>query len=303
MTFAIDPNVHSEFSRHEHYASQIMKDGIVDYFRNKYGTRPDINPEHPDILLHLHIDDRQVNISLDSSGDTLNRRNLRMRASDAPINEVLAAAIAHHVNWQPEDGPLYDGMCGGATIGIESFLKATNTPVLIKRNEFGFMKWSNFDSEKWTAIKENACAQIIPLEREMFMSDIVRRHIDSARLNFDQLNTHGMVHLETMDFFKLEPREEKGLLVMNPPYGERLSLEDAELFYSSIGDRLKQAWKGHTCWIITSHTDAVKRIGLKHSKKYNFINGTLPCVLLRFDMFAGTRKDYVIQKKNPEQVI
>jgi putative N6-adenine-specific DNA methylase len=297
MTFAIDPNVHSEFFRHEHYASQILKDGIVDYFRNKYGIRPDVNPDNPDVLLHLHIDDRTANISLDSSGDSLNRRNLRIRASEAPMNEVLAAAIAHIVNWQPEDGPFYDGMCGGATIGIESFMKATQTPVQTKRTNFAFLKWANFDAEKWKDVQQRANQEITGLTQTMHMSDIAKRHADSAKINFDQLITNAMVHIEEKDFFELQPLSEKGILVMNPPYGERLSLVDAEKFYMAIGTRLKHAWKGHTCWIITSHTDAVKRIGLKPSKKYNFINGTLPCVLLRFDMFAGTRKDFVIQKK------
>jgi putative N6-adenine-specific DNA methylase len=239
MTFAIDPNVHSEFFRHEHYASQIMKDGIVDYFRNKYGIRPDVKPDNPDVLLHLHIDDRTVNISLDSSGDSLNRRNLRIRASEAPMNEVLAAAIAYIVNWQPEDGPLYDGMCGGATIGIETFLKATQTPVQTKRNTFAFLKWANFDAEKWKEVQEHANRAISDLTQTMHMSDIAKRHADSAKINFDQLNTKAMVHVEEKDFFELEPLSEKGILVMNPPYGERLSLEDAEKFYMAIGTRLK----------------------------------------------------------------
>ncbi len=297
MTFAIDPNVHSDFFNHEHYASQIMKDGIVDYFRNKYGTRPDIDPDQPDVLLHLHIDDRQVNISLDSSGDSLNRRNLRIKASDAPINEVLAAAMAEIVDWNPESGPFYDGMCGGATIGIETYLRTTNTPVQLRRETFAFMKWSNYNPEVWNQVKIEAKAKCTALTQDMFMSDLVTRHVDSAMLNFGQLQPNDKVKFLSMDFFQLEPMAGPGTLVMNPPYGERLSLEDAEQFYISLGNRLKAAWNGKTCWIISSHLDAVKRIGLKPSKKFNFINGTLPCVFLKFELFAGSRKDFVIQKK------
>jgi putative N6-adenine-specific DNA methylase len=300
MTFAIEPNVHSEFFRHEHYASQIMKDGIVDYFRNKYGSRPDVDPENPDVLLHLHIDDRQVNISLDSSGASLNRRNLRIKASDAPINEVLAAAMVDVVDWQPESGPFYDPMCGGATIGIEAYLRATNTPVQLKRTDFGCMKWSNFNPELWKQVSDEGLAGIVPLSQNMFISDIGNKQLDAAQVNFSQLNPGNHVHFAVGDFFRLEPNSESGTLVINPPYGERLSVRDSEEFYKRLGDRLKQTWGGHTCWIITSQIDAVKRIGLKPSKKLNFINGTLPCVFLKFEMFSGTRKDFVIQKKQSD---
>ncbi len=296
MTFAIEPNVHSEFFRHEHYASQIMKDGIVDYFRNKYGSRPDVDPEHPDILLHLHIDENKVNIALDSSGASLNRRNLRIKASDAPINEVLAAAMVELVDWQPESGPFYDPMCGGATIGIEAYLRATQTPVQIKRTAFGCMKWANFDTALWKEIGDQAKENVLPLDQLMFMSDISRKHVETAQVNFAQLNPNEKVHFGVGDFFNLEPQSESGTLVINPPYGERLSLRDAEAFYMQLGDRLKQTWKGHTCWIITSHLEAVKRIGLKPARKFNFINGTLPCVFLKFELFAGSRKDFVMRK-------
>jgi putative N6-adenine-specific DNA methylase len=296
MTFAIEPNVHSEFFRHEHYASQIMKDGIVDYFRNKYGSRPDVDPQQPDVLFHLHIDDRQVNIALDSSGSSLNRRNLRIKSSDAPINEVLAAAMVELVDWHPSTGPFYDPMCGGATIGIEAYLRATKTPIQIKRQNFGCMKWSNFNAALWQEVMDEAKANILPLDQQMFMSDISRKHVEAAQVNFAQLSPNDNVHFGVGDFFKLEPQTESGTIVINPPYGERLSLRDAEEFYKQLGDRLKQTWKGHTCWIITSHHEAVKRIGLKPARKFNFINGTLPCIFLKFELFAGSRKEFVMSK-------
>jgi putative N6-adenine-specific DNA methylase len=290
-TFAIDPNVNSEFIRHSNYASVKLKDAIADCFRNKYNRRPDVDADSPHVLFHLHVDQHRVTIALDSSGSTLNRRGYRNKGARAPINEVLAAGMLMLTEWRGECD-FYDPMCGSGTLAIEAAMIAANMPAQSFRNDFGFMHWNSFDKALWSKTKSEATKNIRPMPCKIYASDADKWQLRSAQDNIENTGFEEEIKLELLDFFERKPIGEKGIIVMNPPYGERMDEGNMEILYKNIGDHLKHHWPGYSAWLISSNEDAIKKIGLKPSKKIPLINGTLPCKFIRIDLFAGKRADW-----------
>lgn len=297
QTFAIDPNVQSSLYQHGHYASLKLKDAIADVFTAKYNRRPNVDSDSPDMLFHLHINEDSVSISLDSSGQSLNRRGYRVSGGVSPLNEVLAAGLVLSTGWNGTED-FYDAMCGSATLALEANMIAANIPAGYLRNEFGFMTWKNFDKPLWLEVKDECDSHIKDYDGNIYATDNDHSQIRIAASNIKEADMQDDINLGQLDFFDLMPQSEKGTILINPPYGERIEQEDINELYKAIGDHLKKNWKGHTCWIISSNAGAIKSIGLKPSKKISFINGTLPCTLMRFDLYAGTHKDFVIAKKS-----
>lgn len=295
-TFAIDPNVRSVLYKHEHYASLKLKDAVADVFKKKQGRRPDVNPENPDVLFHLHINENNVSISLDSSGTSLNRRGYRLSGGFSPLNEVLAAGMVMLTGWDGQND-FYDPMCGSATIALEAHMIAANIPAGYLREEFAFMKWNNFDKGLWNNVKSGCDEQIRDYPGSIYAADNDPNQLKIAANNIQAAEFEDDINLGLLDFFDLMPQSESGVLVINPPYGERIDQHDITELYRSIGDHLKKNWPGHACWIISSNMDAIKRIGLKPSKKFNVLNGTLQCQFMRFDLFSGSHSEFVRSKK------
>jgi putative N6-adenine-specific DNA methylase len=295
QTFAIDPNVRSEFIRHSNYASVKLKDAIADTFRNQFGARPNVNPDSPDVLFNLHIDEHRMTISLDSSGEGLNRRGYRNRGAQAPLNEVLAAGMILLTGWKGEVD-LYNPMCGSGTLAIEANMIAQKMPAGVLRNSFGFMRWENFDKEKWQLVKREALGQIQNLSCRIFASDADKRQLQAAEDNIANAGFEDDIQLKLTDFFEEKPQEDPGIVIINPPYGERIEPENALLLYKNMGDHLKHHWPGFKAWIISSNEDALKRIGLKPSKKYQLLNGTLICKFICIELFQGKRADWKTDK-------
>jgi len=297
QTFAIDPNVQSTLYQHGHYASLKLKDAIADVFTAKFQRRPNVDSESPDMLFHLHINEDSVSISLDSSGQSLNRRGYRMSGGVSPLNEVLAAGMVMSTGW---DGSVdfYDPMCGSATLALEANMIAANIPAGYLRKEFGFMNWKNFEKPLWLEVKDQADSRIKKYEGNIYAIDNDPSQLRVAASNIKAADMQDDINLGLMDFFDLMPQSEKGMLLINPPYGERIEQQDINDLYKAIGDHLKKNWSGHTCWIISSNTSAVKSVGLKPSKKISLINGTFPCTLMRFDLYSGSHKEFVISKKS-----
>lgn len=290
QTFAIDPNVNSEFIRHSNYASVKLKDAIADTFNRKFGKRPSVHPERPDVLFHLHVDNHRVTISLDSSGESLNRRGYRSRGARAPLNEVLAAGMIMLTGWRGESD-FYDPMCGSGTLAIEANMIARRMPPQILRNEFGFMRWTSFDKALWQRVKRSAMEQIIESTHGIYASDADKFQLRIAKENIENAGFEEDIQLTQQDFMDMKPVSERGIIVMNPPYGERMDEENIIPMYKAIGDHLKHSCAGHSAWIISSDEEALKRVGLKPSRKISLINGTLACKFYRFDMFAGKRSE------------
>jgi putative N6-adenine-specific DNA methylase len=293
-TFAIDSTVQSEMFVNSMYASLKVKDAIADYFRETFGKRPSVNQEDPDIRIHIYLMGDYCEISLDSSGESLHKRGYRLGQVEAPINEVLAAGMIMLTGW---DGgaDFFDPMCGSGTLLIEAAMIARNIPAGIYRKSFGFEKWLDFDEALFSEIY-NA-----DYEREssarIFGSDISIQSCAIARSNIKNAGLSRIIEVATSDFCSTNPPFEGGIIVTNPPYGERLKAQSIIDLYKSVGDVLKQKYAGYTAWIISSSEDGFKSIGLKPSKKIELFNGALPCSFRSFELFSGTYKQKVILKK------
>lgn len=288
-TFAIDFSVHSQYFNHSKYASLKLKDAIVDRIRMKTGHRPSINPKQPDFQLFLHISDKFVSIYLDAAGETLNKRGYREEAVTAPINEILAAGIVKLTGW---DGtvPLLDGMCGSGTIPIEAVYQARNIPSQWYRTYYGFMTWSNYDFDLWKSVRDHAMKGVKPLETEIRACDISDVSLQATRINIGKARLEKYISTEVIPFQEQESFARKGIIIINPPYGERLMGDEINDFYKEIGDTLKNNFDGWDAWLITSNKEALKHLGLRTAKRIQLYNGPLETRLVHYPLYRGTRK-------------
>jgi len=283
-TLAIDPVVTSEFFKHSQYTALLAKDAIVDQFREQTGTRPDVNIEYPSLRIHLRIHKDQVYVSLDSSGDSLHRRSYRRDTVAAPLNEVLAAGMIGLSGWNGST-PFVDAMCGSGTLPIEAALMAINRPVQQLRERFGFERWPNFDSILWKKVKAEADAAEHTPAYPIIASDKDPRARNATSINVMAAGLERVVRIEKHPFEKFSPPDTPGTLIINPPYDERMSLEDAISFYKSIGDRLKHHWTGWDAWVISGHKEALKHLGLKTKHKIPLLNGAIECGFYHYELF------------------
>lgn len=289
-TFAINSVVNSDNFTNSHYVSLKSKDAIVDYFRNKTGSRPSIDIKHPDVLFNIHIQNDICTISLDSSGESLHKRGYKSDTNIAPINEVLAAGLVLLTGY---DGSQHfiDPMCGSGTILIEAAMIANNIPVNINRLEFGFEKWDDFDKELFDLIHNSLLDKIRNSDKKIIGYDKAPSAVRKALNNVSNASLEEFVKIEKQDFFQSQkPFEGQTILIFNPPYGERISV-DVPVFYGKIGDTLKQNYTDTNAWFITSDFGAgLKNVGLRTSKKIKLFNGNLECRFVKYEMYGGTRK-------------
>ncbi len=288
-TLAINATVNSDEFNHSLYVSQKTKDAICDRFVDKFDVRPNVDLDRPTLRIYVHIFRNQVNVSLDSSGDSLFKRGYRVDIDTAPMKEVLAAGMVLLSNWQPHL-PLIDGMCGSGTLGIEAALYANNIPPGVFREEFGFMKWHDFDKELWDKIYESSINRIKDDMPNIISSDIDSVPLEMAKRNGAVAKVDDVIQYQHISFFDLMPTKPHGTILLNPPYDERIKMEDTNAFYKQIGDKLKKDFGGWTCWIISSNMEAIKSIGLHPSKKLTLFNASLECKLLKYEMYSGSKK-------------
>jgi putative N6-adenine-specific DNA methylase len=287
-TFAIQSSGFSEVFSHSKYTALKTKDAIADSFRDKHGKRPNVDVEAPDVQINVHVRDNSFVISLDSSGYSLHKRGYKVASVDAPINEVLAAALILLSDWN-QISNFYDPMCGSATILVEAALIANNIPANIFRKRFGFSGWKDFDPELWNKIRD------ISLEKEKEYYGIIsgadnfQKSLRAGRANINNALMRDDIEIKMQDFFdtKVAPGTH---VVFNPPYGERMSIGINE-FYQKIGDTLKHNYQGCTVWLISSDIENLKMIGHKPSTKIKVFNGKLECRFVRFDIYEGSKKE------------
>lgn len=292
QTFAIDCTAYGERFRHSKYAALTVKDAIVDQFREKTGRRPSIDTNEPDVKINVHISDIHVDVSLDSSGDSLEKRGYRLEAMEAPISEVLAAAMIILSGWNRRT-PLFDPMCGSGTIVIEAAMMAANKAPGLDRS-FGFERWSDFNAELLENLKQELVQNETKPQVEILGRDRHRRAMAIAERNARRAGVDRYVTIEAGDFMKKEPPFEQGWIIMNPPYGERLNEDDEmQAFYHEVGFKLKHEYAGYTAWIISSNNKALKRIGLKPDTRIQLYNGALECRYNGYTLFAGKRQDQI----------
>lgn len=289
-TFAIDAVVSGQFFTHSQYAALKVKDAIADEFRQHYGARPSVDIDNPSMRINVYIDKERVTLSFDSSGESLHKRGYRKVVDKAPLNEVLAAGLIKLTGWD-YDCNFVDCMCGSGTIPIEAAMAAMNIPAGYFRENYGFMSWHDFEKDTWEKIKAEADDAIRDFDFEILASDHSAKAVEIARQNIACAHLSHDINLSKQDMFELVPPEGGGVLLINPPYGERLEEDNLVNLYRSIGDTLKKNFIGFTAWIISSNKDVLKLIGLKPSKKIELFNGPLECKLERFDIFEGNYKD------------
>ncbi|MFK7933216.1 MAG: class I SAM-dependent RNA methyltransferase [Saprospiraceae bacterium] len=290
QTFAVAAVTQSKYFTHSKYLALKTKDAIVDQFRERTGRRPSINRVTPDLELHVHISrDNLCTLSINTSGDPLFKRGYRVDTVDAPINEVLAAGMIRLAGWKA-DCDFIDPMCGSGTFLIEAAQYAYNIAPQRHRKRFGFMNRANFDAELWLEVKREAIArerdfahQIIGHDKDFQAIRITGRNVMAAGLD-------GKITTSRKLFEKLEPSADGGLVMMNPPYDERLGVKDINAFYEMLGDRMKQHFAGYRVWLISSNKEAIKHVGLRPSKKKTLYNGALECKFLEYEMYAGSRR-------------
>lgn len=290
-TFSIDATVFSDSFRHSRFVTYRVKDAIVDYFNEKCGKRPSIRLTSPDFRFNVHISDHDVTLSLDSSGEPLYKRGWREAQTEAPINEVLAAGIIKLSGWDCKSN-FVDPMCGSGTFLVEAALIAANINPGVFRSDFAFQHWADYDSDLYEAIYNDDSGER-DFDFKIFGSDVSHKAIAIARANVKSAGVAKYVELEQkpiQDYDSL-PAEGKGVLITNPPYGERLKLDDIENLYATLGEKLKRVFRGYEAWVIASDEELIDQIGLKPSVKYPLYNGEIPCELREYVIFDGAYND------------
>lgn len=289
-TFSISASVSQSRITNSLYASQCLKDGIVDYFRAKSGKRPDVEVVNPDVRFNLHIEKDKAVISLDTSGESLHKRGYRLLAGEAPMQETLAAAIIRISKWNGQN-ILYDPMCGSGTILCEALMHYCRIPAQLLRKKFGFFNLPEFDKNDWNKVKADCDSKTRPVVKSIIRgSDKSQEAIKVAKKNLSHLPYSDSVDLSTNSFQQVEEFE-NGTLVTNPPYGMRLGeSEEVHSLYKSLGDFLKTKCNGTSAFIYTGNPGLRKSIGLKTTKRVVLDNGKLEGVLLQIDSYKGSKK-------------
>jgi putative N6-adenine-specific DNA methylase len=284
-TFAIDATVYSENFNNSRFVTYRVKDAIADYFNEKYGKRPSIRLTNPEIRFDIHISGRDVTLSLDSSGEPLFKRGWRVAQTDAPINEVLAAGIILLSGWDGKTD-LIDPMCGSGTFLIEAALIGANIAPGVYRDSYAFQNWPDYDAELFESIYNDDSAER-EFTHKIYGSDIEGKAIAIARANVKNAGLNKYIELERRDINEIDEVPKGGTLISNPPYGERLKMEDIDQFYGDLGFKLKHTFRGYNAWFICYDKEQYFKIGLKPSVKYALNNGGLDCELLQFVIFDG----------------
>jgi 23S rRNA (guanine2445-N2)-methyltransferase / 23S rRNA (guanine2069-N7)-methyltransferase len=290
-TLACDCSGGNESIRHTIYGSQLLKDAVCDNLRESTGERPNIKPERPDVLLHLHVEGPTALVSLDFSGESLHRRGYRSEGGRAPLKENVAAAVLLRAGWPQianAGGTLLDPMCGSGTFLTEGALIAADAAPAIDREYFGFLKWHGHDAELWARLRAEALARRSArvARRCIVGSDIDSEAVRMAIANADQAGVAEWLHVEKRALSDVpRPRGETGLIVANPPYGERIGAESGlpEL-YSELGAVLRDRFQGWQAAILTGNPPLARNLGIYAKRTHRVFNGTIECRLLRFDL-------------------
>ncbi len=283
QTFAIDTNVNSDIFTHSKYVAYKVKDAIADYYTAKYGRRPNVNVDNPDVKINIRIFKNNVEISLDSSGEPLHKRGYKVEFLDAPLSEVLAAGILLHTDFESASHFL-DPMCGSGTFVTEALMINTKMAPNLLREKFGFMNWQNYDRRLWNEIKEKAVEQIKKPAMIFEAFDISRKSVFATKKNLSMLKYGDTVNVVKKDFFKLKNCADTNFIILNPPYDIRLKEDEIISFYKNIGDKLKQDCAPCNAWIFSGNLDALKRLGLRPSVKIKMLNGKIESELRHFEV-------------------
>jgi len=311
------------------FATLRVKDAIADRFRDKSGQRPDVDTQRPDVRVHAHLTEKMLTLYLDTTGEPLFKRGWREDTGDAPLKETLAAAMLAASGWSMplltapgetppvvpsvagvEQGlPLYDPCCGSGTIVIEAAQIACRMAAGLQRR-FGFEKLRVFDAHVWQQLQDEARALQCGPRAPVFGSDVTFRMVDFAQRNAERAGVAKAVNLRGGDALqRMPPTEELGVMLVNPPYGERIEaagvagaaslarsgrevgqVEDGGEFFSQLASHWKKNYTGWRAWVLTPDLKLPGRMRLKESRRVPMWNGPIECRMFRFDLMAGSAR-------------
>ncbi|MGZ3774709.1 MAG: THUMP domain-containing class I SAM-dependent RNA methyltransferase [Pseudobdellovibrionaceae bacterium] len=286
QTISIDASVKESKMRDQRFVAMKVKDAIVDQFREKFGVRPDVDNENPDLRIHVRCIKNQFNVALDTSGDSLFMRGYRKEVGEAPLKENLAAGLIKISEWDGQS-PIVDLMCGSGTFLIEAAMMALNIAPGINRRKFGFQSWLSYDADVWDKVVQEAMdGEKDELPFKFYGYDIDRRVLTSAKENAKRAGVDQVIEFKKEAVATVEPPVEKGLIIVNPPYGARIGDEDnLRDVYRDLGFTLKHRFKGWDCWILSGNKDLIADLKLKSTRKHFVFNGNIECRFLKYSMF------------------
>jgi 23S rRNA (guanine2445-N2)-methyltransferase / 23S rRNA (guanine2069-N7)-methyltransferase len=290
-TLACDCSGGNESIRHTIYGSQLLKDAVVDCLRDATGERPNIQPERPDVLLHLHVEGPAALLSVDFSGESLHRRGYRSEGGRAPLKENVAAAVLLRAGWPDvceRGGLLFDPMCGSGTFLTEGALIAADAAPALDRAYFGFAGWRGHDAPLWESLRAEARARrgARPVRRCILGSDLDADAVRMTIANGEHAGVADWLHVEKRSLADiLRPGRDAGLIVTNPPYGERIGADSGlPALYSQLGSTLRDRFQGWQAAILTGNPPLARNLGIYAKRTHRFFNGSIECRLLRFEL-------------------
>ena len=300
-TFAVDFSSSQSQITHSHFGALKVKDAIVDQLRSVLGERPSVDPLRPDVRINVYLFKDEAQISLDLSGNSLHMRGYREDGAFAPLKENLAAALLYAAEWPKmlkeipaKDLAFIDPLCGSGTICIEAAMMAANRAPGLAREYFGFQGWLGHVPKIWSRVLQ--AAQAAEITDRKLLPRIVGydkdfRAVRIALQNAERAGFHGKIHIEKRELAQAEKISDHGMIVTNPPYGERLGeVEELKPLYKELGDSFKQKFKGWEGYIFTGSPELSKVIGLKAARRFVLFNGPLECRLFKYTLYEGTRK-------------
>ncbi len=289
-TLAVDVvSFHPEMN-HTVFLAQKTKDAVVDRFREEYDMRPSVEPKDPDVRINLHISkDGAAHIALDASGRSMNQRGYRKKTGKAAINEVLAAGLIAISGWDPET-PFVDPMCGSGTLVIEAAMQAKQRAPALLNETFGIRRWPHFRETLWQSLIREARR----LERRdvdwIYGNDIDKKALEACKANIRNAKLTHNIRLSNLPFDKFWIPKGNGVIISNPPYGEHIGdRSELKKLYEEIGRVLRYKAKGYKAWFITPDKEFRKSVPLKHGKKINVLNGSIPCEYISYSI--GPKKE------------
>lgn len=285
-TLAVNATGGNQKLNHTHFTALQVKNAIVDQQRRQFDERSSIDTQNPDVLVNAHIYQDHCSLSLDSSGTSLHRRGYRPAMGPAPLKETLAAALIDMAEWEPSL-PFLDPLCGSGTLPLEASLKALNIAPGLFREQFAFETWPDFDADLWDQLLEEATNSELPeLKAPIFGSDRDPDILNQAHINAQRCGVADKVTFAQTELSQVEAPADRGVIICNPPYGERLG-DATELgdLYKLLGDVFKQRFKGWTAFVLTGNKELAKRVGLKASRRIPVYNGSIACTLLKYELY------------------
>jgi putative N6-adenine-specific DNA methylase len=286
LTLAVTVTGKNEQLNHSHFTAVQIKRAITTQQTKQFGDRSNVDIADPDVRINVHIDKDLATVSLDSSGSSLHRRGYRSAVGDAPLKESLAAALVKMSGWTP-DLAFVDPLCGSGTLPLEAAMQALNIAPGVFRESFGFERWLDFDPDLFDRLlKAIEAGERKDLQPTIIGSDRNYEIIKQAQANALQSGVGSYVRFAQLELAEVESPADTGVLICNPPYGERLGRdEDLGAFYKLLGDVLKNRFKGWTAYVLSGNKQLAKSIGLRSAERTTVYNGTLSCQLMKYELY------------------